>query len=324
MYTFCIPLTWNNACTLFVVHRAIKYDEMKSTLSLMVEAFHFSQEDWDEICEPFIADQEEGMTVQEFQNMCQQQLKLYHFRYLNRAIVGGEDSSSIGMLVMKWMLTLDEMHGQATIPSASHGTAIAAESCSPENTSQNLDATVDKMHGLLVTLTSKLAVIETLDSRIEHFESAMTRFETLSKGPVCCRCSHADCSFLQNNVQNHDLETEMETRTEGAARLDSVQTMEGARGEARTDRKVGSEGRAALKDSTLLPEEIIVRTKMPILLNQAANPTDHNAVRRSGPASTTASMKTCGDMTKDSASRGREGKGEAEEIDLDVLTQIHT
>jgi voltage-gated sodium channel len=90
----------------------VGFEEMTQMFSMQQMNIYFSQEDWDEICVQHIANQDglprNGLSPSEFEKMIMHQLKLYHFRHINRAIVGGENTDNISLLVLKWMLTREE------------------------------------------------------------------------------------------------------------------------------------------------------------------------------------------------------------------------
>jgi len=90
----------------------VNFDEMTQMLSKQLMNIYFSQEDWDEICVQHIANHDGhpryALSPSEFERMIMHQLKLYHFRHINRAIVGGENTENISLLVLKWMLTREE------------------------------------------------------------------------------------------------------------------------------------------------------------------------------------------------------------------------
>ena len=88
----------------------VSFDEMCATLSKLMMNIYFSQLDWDEICVQHIADPHERncLSPSEFEKMIMHQLKLFHFRHINKALLGSENTSNVSILVLKWLLTFEE------------------------------------------------------------------------------------------------------------------------------------------------------------------------------------------------------------------------
>jgi len=90
---------------------SILYEEMVESLAKMFPDISFSREAWEDICIPHknIGDTSPALSSSEFTDMIMHQLKLFHFRHLNQATLGGEETKHAELLSIKWLLLYLDM-----------------------------------------------------------------------------------------------------------------------------------------------------------------------------------------------------------------------